>query len=190
VFNQVGKPATSSTFPICPAALLQDIGVLVAADSEIQTDAQKSEADTVGNWQKRDVTSTVDSGKTALDSVVTNVMAMVGIIITSGFSIWTTRATDATSQLGSLALLASLTLGSATMFSSAVDLSVMDTSVRSVLFLKEVMINGEPSAHVQKRGLSRNVIGFMHKTVNTRRVRMRDLINMTNFWPLVFFDPA
>jgi hypothetical protein len=190
VFKQVGKPATSSTFPVCPAALLQDVGVLPAADSETLTDAQKSEADTVGNWQKRDVTSTVDSAKTALDGVVTNVMTMVGITITTGFSIWTTRTTDATSQLGSLALLASLTLGSAAMFSSAVDLSVMDTSFRNVLFLKEVMINGDASAHVQKRGSSRNVIGFMHKTVKTRRVRMRDLINMTDFWPLVFFGPA
>jgi hypothetical protein len=190
VFKQVGKPATSSTFPICPAALLQDVGVLPAADSEILTDAQKSEADTVGNWQKRDVTSTVESGKTALDGVVANIMTMVGIIITTGFSVWTSRATDSTSQLGSLALLASLTLGSAAMFSSAVDLSVMDTSFRNVLFLKEVMINGDASAHVQKRGSSRNVIGFMHKTVKTRRVRMRDLINMTDFWPLVFFGPA
>jgi hypothetical protein len=190
VFKQVGKPTTSSTFPICPAALLQDVGVLPAADSEILTDAQKSEADTVGNWQKRDVTSTVESGKTALDGVVANIMTMVGIIITTGFSVWTSRATDSTSQLGSLALLASLTLGSAAMFSSAVDLSVMDTSFRNVLFLKEVMINGDASAHVQKRGSSRNVIGFMHKTVKTRRVRMRDLINMTDFWPLIFFGPA
>lgn len=190
VFKQVGKPATSSTFPICPAALLQDVGVLPAADSEILTDAQKSEADTVGNWQKRDVTSTVESGKTALDGVVANIMTMVGIIITTGFSVWTSRATDSTSQLGSLALLASLTLGSAAMFSSAVDLSVMDTSFRNVLFLKEVMIDGDASAHVQKRGSSRNVIGFMHKTVKTRRVRMRDLINMTDFWPLIFFGPA
>jgi len=73
---------------------------------------------------------------------VANVMTMVGIIITTGFSVWTTKSSSATesTQLGSLALLASLSLGAAAMFSSAVDLSVMETSFRNVLFLKEVMI--------------------------------------------------
>jgi hypothetical protein len=190
VFKQVGKPANSATFPIFPATLVHDVGNIAAAESEDLTDTQKSEAVTVGDWQKRDVTSTVESARTALDSVIVNVMTMLGIIITSGFSVWTSKATAATSQLGSLALLASLTLASAAMFSSAVDLSIMDTSFRNVLFLKEVMINGEASAHVQKRSSRRKVLGFMHKTVQTRTMKITDLVKLTGFWPLLLFGPA
>ncbi|KIX03186.1 uncharacterized protein Z518_06738 [Rhinocladiella mackenziei CBS 650.93] len=191
-FRELGKPAANPAYAICPATLLQDVDVVPIADKETMTDTQQSEARTVGDWQKRDITSAVDSGRTALDGVVANVMTMVGIVITTGFSGWTTRPTDGTvsSQLGSLALLASLTLGAAAMFSSAIDLSVMLTSFRNILFLKEVLLNGEASGHVQKRASNRKVVGFTHKTVTPRPLGLRDLAISASFWPLVIFGPA
>jgi hypothetical protein len=87
---------------------------------------------------------------------------------------------DSTTQLGSLALLASLTLGTGAIFSSAIELSVMNTSFRNVLFLKEVMINGQASAHVRKRARKKNIIGFTHNTVLIKAVRMMDFVKSTS----------
>jgi hypothetical protein len=110
VFKQVGKPASSDSFPVHPACLLQDVGKMEPVKSEELSDTQKSEAGTVAAWQKRDITLCVDAGKLALDRTVTNVMTMLGVTISTGFSVWTARSVE-NSQLGSMALLASLTLG-------------------------------------------------------------------------------
>jgi hypothetical protein len=192
VFRELGKAAANATYSVCPAALVQDVGVLPVADKDLLTDTQMSEARTVGDWQKRDITSAVESGRTALDGVVANVMTMVGIVITTGFSVWTSMPADGSvgSQLGSLALLASLTLGAAAMFSSAIDLSVMLDSFRNILFLKEIMLNGEASGHVQKRASNKTIVGFTHQTVKARPLKVRDLATTTSFWTLVFFGPA
>ncbi|KIW14277.1 hypothetical protein PV08_07059 [Exophiala spinifera] len=192
LFRELGKAAASTTYSVCPATLLQDVGVVPVSDKETLTDSQMSEARTVGDWQKRDITSTVESGRSALDGIVANVMTMVGIVITTGFSVWTTRPTSGTvsSQLGSLALLASLTIGAAAMFSSAIDLSVMLDSFRNVLFLKEVMLNGEASGHVQKRASRKKILGFTHKTVTPRPLRIKDLCTFTSVWSLIVFGPA
>jgi hypothetical protein len=193
VFRQVGKPASSLKFPEYEAKLLQDIDIpentIPPADPRL-TDLRKGGVETVNDWQKREIASTMEAGKTALDRVVTNVMTKVGITITTGFSVWTSSTSSESSQLGSLALLASLTLGAGAMFSSAIELSVMDDSFRNVLFLKEVMINGQAAAHVEKRALKRRVISFTHNTVKTTPVRMRDLARYTGFWRILLFGPA
>lgn len=192
VFRELGKAAANATYSVRPVTLFQDVGVMPVADKDILSDTQMSEARTVGDWQKRDISSTVESGKTALDGVVANVMTMVGIVITTGFSVWTSRPADGSvsSQLGSLALLASLTIGAAAMFSSAIDLSVMLDSFRNILFLKEVMLNGEASGHVQKRASNKTIVGFTHQTVKARPLKVRDLATRTSFWTFVFFGPA
>jgi hypothetical protein len=172
---------------------LHDTGVhedaIPSADPK-STNSRKGGIETVSDWQKREINSTVESGGLALDRIVTNVMTIVGITITTGFSVWTSSTSSETSQLGSLALLASLTLGTGAMFSSAIELSVMDDSFRNVLFLKEVMINGQAASHVEKRALRKTATGFTHNTVSTKPVRMRDLARHTGFWSLLLFGPG
>ncbi|RYP02870.1 hypothetical protein DL765_010664 [Monosporascus sp. GIB2] len=189
VFKQVGKPSSSDFFPVFPTCLLQDIGKLDPVTKEELSDTQKSEAATVATWQKRDITSCVEAGKVALDRTVTNVMTMLGVIISTGFSGWTARNVE-TSQLGSMALLASLTLGVGAMFGGAVELSVMDASFRNVLFLKEVMINGDASAHVSKAPSKKRTLGFSHGTVGMKRVGVRSLMRLSSVATFLLFGPA
>jgi hypothetical protein len=68
---------------------------------------------------------------------------MTGIIISTGCIVWTAALqNNQDNQLGSLALLASLSLGVAAMFTSAVQLNILNSSFRQILLLKEVKING------------------------------------------------
>jgi hypothetical protein len=193
VLRQVGKPAGSPVFPAYETKLLQDVGLpenTIPLPNPKLSDSRKGAIDTVSDWQKREINSVVESGKVALDRIVTNVMTIVGITITTGFSAWTSSTSSESSQLGSLALLASLTLGTGAMFSSAIELSIMNDSFRNVLFLKELMINGQAASHVEKRALKKTVIGFTHNTVKTRPVRMRELARYTGFWGLLLFGPG
>jgi hypothetical protein len=66
----------------------------------------------------------------------------------------------------------------------------MDSSFTNVLYLKEVMINGQASAHVTKRPSNKRVIGFAHKSVDKKAVRVRDLARFSNLWSLLIFGPA
>ncbi|KAI1956682.1 hypothetical protein LOZ58_006184 [Ophidiomyces ophidiicola] len=194
VFRKVGKPATSSTFPPYENCVLK--GGIAPKASDVTKDSLPEEdqgaINTVSGWQKQEISSTVQAGSIALERVITNVVTIVGITITTGFAAWTSIASagDSTTQLGSLALLASLTIGSGAMFSSAVELSVMDTSFRNVLFYKELMINGQATAHVQKRAKKKNVVGFTHNTVQMGRVGFIELAKFTKLWALLVFGPA
>ena len=194
VLKQVGKPAKSDTFPAIEGCYLKDVSVSQPEmnTGTVNTNEDMSAITTVNSWQTREVNSTIEAGKTALERVVTNVMTMLGITITTGFSGWTSVSStvDSTSQLGSLALLASLTLGAGAMFSSAIDLSVMVSSFRNVLFLKEVMINGQALAYVQKRHSKRTSIGFTQGSVTMRPVRTRDLAKSNHLWSLILFGSA
>jgi hypothetical protein len=189
VFKQIGKPASSDSFPVYSACLLQDVGNIDPVTVEQLSDTQKSEAKTVASWQKRDVTSCVEAGKVALERTITNVIAIMGVTISTGFSVWTTRTVE-NSQLGSMALLASLILGAGAMFSSVVELSVTDASFRNVLFLKEVMINGEASAHVTKRPSQKRPLGFSHGTVKMERVGIRELMRLSKIGRFMVFGPG
>lgn len=194
VLKQVGKLARSDTFPPIEGCYLKDVSVSQPQmnTGPVNTNEDMGAITTMNGWQRREVDSTMEAGKTALERVVTNVMTMLGITITTGFSGWTSVlvTTDSTSQLGSLALLASLTLGAGAMFSSAIDLSVMVSSFRNVLFLKEVMINGQALAHVQKRRSKITSIGFTQGSVTMRPVRVRDLAKSSHLWSLIFFGSA
>jgi len=194
VFRQVGKPSTSSTFPVSPALLEQDVGQVQMATEEHLSDVQRSEAGTVGDWQQKDYSSCITAASSALASVILHITTIVGITITTGFSVWTTTVESTTesteSQLGSLALLASLTVGAGAMFTSAIHLNVLDAAFKNVLFLKEVMINGESSSHISKRVLKRRIIGFTHNSIEFKTVGMIDLMKLSSFWSLIIFGPA
>ncbi|WEW60908.1 hypothetical protein PRK78_006396 [Emydomyces testavorans] len=196
VFRKTGKPAASPVFPPYANCRLKGMGPLGSVDptkdSPQKSDEDQGALDTVITWQKSEISSTVQAGSAALERVITNVMTIVGITITTGFAPWTsiTSSGDSTIQLGSLGLLASLTIGSGAMFSSAVELSVMNSSFRNVLFYKEVMINGQATAHVQKRAKTKNVVGFTHNTVKMKRIGLLELTKFTKLWALIVFGPA
>lgn len=193
IFRQVGKPAASPTFPPFKGCRLRGSSLenKEAEDTE-PANGEIGAINTISDWQKREISTTVTAGEIALERVMTNVMAMVGISITTGFAVWTSMAsaTDSTTQLGSLALLASLTIGTGAMFSSAVELSVMDTSFRNVLFFKELLINGQAAAHVQKRARKKDIIGFTHGTIPAEAVKFMDLARSSKAWNVLLFGPA
>jgi hypothetical protein len=199
IFKHVGKPASSSTFPEYDAVLVHEAmttseceqpGETKPAAEPRSSNKLKDALGTVTDWQRAEVSSCVEAGKVALERCVTNLMTMVAIIVTSGFSVWTSQANSESSQLGSLALLASLSLGTGAMFSSGVELSVMDTSFKNLLFLKEIMINGKASEHILKRTSKTRIIGFTHGTVKARPVLIRDLAKVSGFWGFLLFGPA
>ncbi|EAS27934.1 uncharacterized protein CIMG_09138 [Coccidioides immitis RS] len=196
VFRKIGKPDTSPNFPPYENCRLKETRALKSADPT-ETSATPAEEDegavnTVTRWQKQEISSTVQAASVALERVITNVVSIVGITITTGFATWTTISDggDSTTQLGSLALLASLTIGSGAMFSSAIELSVMETSFRNVLFYKEVLINRQATAHVQKRAKKKDVVGFTHNTVDMKTVGVLELARFTKLWALIIFGPA
>jgi hypothetical protein len=77
------------------------------------------------------------ASRETLDRVIANAMILLSITLSSGFSAWTSaQVTENTpnkfssSQLGSLALMASLALSAAAMLASALQLSVLEVSPR------------------------------------------------------------
>jgi hypothetical protein len=92
---------------------------------------------TLSTSQKLARETAVYSSEKSLERVTANAMVMLGITISSGFSGWiSTQMTDQspnnalTTQVGSLALLASLCLGVAAMFTSAMHLSIWRLRLR------------------------------------------------------------
>ncbi|KAN0087022.1 hypothetical protein V8E54_000710 [Elaphomyces granulatus] len=113
---------------------------------------------TMETTQKIERDTARQAARDALDRVIANAMILMSITVSTGFSAWTSAQVTgntpnnfASSQLGSLALLASLALGAATMFASALQLSVLEASFRAILSLKEVRINGLAVEHYKKR---------------------------------------
>jgi len=93
--------------------------------------------------------------------------------VSSGFSSWTSSQIAVNSpnnfnsqQIGSLALLASLSLGAAAMFTSAMHLSVMESSFATILSLKETKINGRAVEHYKKRSATDAMLSFVNHHAN------------------------
>lgn len=196
LFRKIGKPSSSPTFPPYENCQLKGVEDLTSADSakgpSASADEDEGAVNTVDVWQRAEIQSTVQAGVVALERVITNVVTIVGITITTGFASWTSISDtgDSTTQLGSLALLASLTIGTGAMFSSAIELSVMATSFRNVLFYKEIMINRQATAYVQKRAKKKNIVGFTHETVKMKRVGLKELAGFAKPWALMVFGPG
>ncbi|EXJ53685.1 uncharacterized protein A1O5_13137 [Cladophialophora psammophila CBS 110553] len=129
--------------------------------------AVKAALATIEKAQEDERDAARDAAKLALDRVMSNVMIVTGIILSSGFSSWTSnQATENTpnnfnsQQIGSLALLTSLSLGAAAMFTSAMHLSVMESSFNTILSLKETKINGQAVDHYKKRSSTSSALSF------------------------------
>lgn len=155
---------------------------------------------TLGAAQKSERNEATNSVRKALERVVSNAMVMMGVTLSTGFSAWTAQqSTENTpnnfnsSLIGSLALLASLSLGAATMFTSALHLSIMDSSYRTILSLKETKINGYAVDHYKKRRAQQVPLSFTSGTVPTSKVRFVDILAVNrwrNFFGVVFLGPA
>ncbi|KAI9857218.1 MAG: hypothetical protein M1813_008580 [Trichoglossum hirsutum] len=139
-------------------------------------------------------TSAEKAIETALERTIANALTLVGITISSGFSVWTSRLTNSDSMtLGSLALLASLSFGVGSMFTSSVQLGILNNSYGVVLMLKEVIINMHEVEHIKKRTPTTRPISFTQGTINPQRARLRDLVIATplrKILHLLLFGPA
>ena len=172
------------------------------ADQEDEEDPRdmRSALATLSAAQLSERTAATDSVRKALERVISNAMVMMGVTLSTGFSSWTTQQnTENTpnnfnsSLIGSLALLASLSLGAATMFTSALHLSIMDSSYRTILSLKETKINGHAMDHYKKRRAREVPLSFTGGTVPPSKVRFVDIFTANrwrNFFGVIFLGPA
>ena len=155
---------------------------------------------TLEKAQKHERETATESALTALDRVIANAMVMMGVTLASGFSSWTARqVTDntpnnfAAAQIGSLALLASLSLGASTMFASAMHLTMLCSSYETILSLKETKINGQAVDHYKKRQSFDAVLSFSRGTVPISHVSFCEILstnNLRNSLGMSFLGPA
>ena len=143
---------------------------------------------TISKVQEHERQNCRDCADAALDRVVANGMIMVAIILASGFSVWS-KATGIFSdvQTGSLALLASFSLGGMAMFTSAVKITMANSSFKEILHFKEVRINGQAVKYTKKRVSVSMGVGFTYETVKARKVQLRDLVKITSFVDVPLF---
>ena len=142
---------------------------------------------TLEKSQKAERETAAESTRIALDRVIANAMVMMGVTLASGFSSWTARQlTDntpnnfAAAQIGSLALLASLSLGASTMFASAMHLTILSSSYETILSLKETKINGQAVDHYKKRQSFDTVLSFTRGTVPVSHVSFWEILSTNN----------
>ena len=155
-----------------------------------KADEVKEISTALANLEKAQTTEcerATESALTALDRVIANAMVMMGVTLTSSFSSWTARQlTDNTpnnftaAQIGSLALLASLSLGVSTMFASAMHLNILCSSYETILSLKEININGQAVDYYKKRQSSDAVLSFSRGTVPISHVSFCEILSMSN----------
>ena len=99
----------------------------------------------------------------------------------------------AAAQIGSLALLASLSLGASTMFASAMHLTILSSSYETILSLKETKINGQAVDHYKKRQSFDTVLSFTRGTVPVSHVSFCEILSTNSlhtFLSTSFLGPA
>ena len=171
-----------------PRSLIDDTPPTRVSDLEADDPKEVSAAlATLGNAQKHERETATESALTALDRVIANAMVMMGVTLASGFSSWTARQVTnntpnnfAAAQIGSLALLASLSLGASTMFASAMHLTILCSSYETILSLKETKINGQAVDHYKKRQSFDAVLSFSRGTVPISHVSFCEILSTNN----------
>ena len=171
-------------------------GSAISTTSGQLLDAQmefKAAMDTIHDMQTSERNKATIAGECALERIIASGMLLLSINISSGFLIWSTTTAD--EALGSLGLLSFLSLGIATMYTSAVQLTILNSAYDQIVYMKEIMINGQAVNFVKKRLPSRRVIGFTgtQKTVKPRRVSVWDFVRATSLngvLCLLLFGPA
>lgn len=171
---------------------VQEVGQ-VSNPTTLQDDPNELRAAlaTIDSAQKAERVTAMTASGLALDRVIANAMVMMSITLSSGFACWTsTQLSDdspnntTTSQVGSLALLASLSLGGAAMFTSAMHLNIMSSAFRTIVSLKETKINGLAIDHYRKQRSGGPVgsaqdelkaVSFTQNTIPLAEITFRDL---------------
>lgn len=163
-FKEIEKANTSVTSGTYNARLAHEQST---QESGSQSDAEKIKAlreavatlDDVAKTERNHITT---KSNEALARITANAITASSIIISYGFAVWTSRLESAgTSTLGSLALLASLSIGVGSMYTSAVDLSLLNAGFETISWLKEIKINGLAIDHINKQKWTNNAVGFI-----------------------------
>jgi hypothetical protein len=183
--HEVPSPEKTSIPHVVEAAPVLSAPIKSGAHLEDERELRDA-VGTISKIQERERENCIAAVDAALDRVVVNGMLMVGIIIASGFSTWSTSISRDI-QAGSLALLASLSLGGAAMFTSAVKVTMANSSFMEMLYLKEVKINRQSVEYNKKRVSAYSGVGFTYETVKARTVRPHDLIKITGFVDMLLF---
>ena len=116
----------------------------------------------ISNIQESQRRNVHESSTKALDLIIANAVLMLGISLSTTFSVWTaTNLSDNTStQIGSLALLTSATLGLTGLVKSATSLGDVNDCFTEILRLKELKINGQAINFTQKRKMHARPVSF------------------------------
>ena len=157
------------------------------ADRELKT-----AVDSLSGVQKTEREKATIAGNLALDRVIASGMLTLAVNISCGFLAWS-NATGADETLGSLGLLGSLSLGMASMYTSAVQLNILNSSFKEILYLKEIKINGQALTFAKKRPSPRRVIGLAQGDTMPSRVGIRDVVgalSVKDVFCLLLFGPA
>jgi hypothetical protein len=152
----------------------------------------KTALDSLSQVQKTERSKATISGDLALERIIASGMLILAVNISCGFLAWS-NATQSDETLGSLGLLGSLSLGMASMYTSAVHLNILNSSFKEILYLKEIKINGQALNFFKKRPSPRQVIGLAQGTKMPWRVGMWDIIGALNIKDVVcllLFGPA
>ncbi|KAF5131520.1 hypothetical protein E5D57_007875 [Metarhizium anisopliae] len=98
----------------------------------------------------------------ALDLVLFNIVTALGICVTQAFSAWTKRplAYNSSTQIGSVALVASVLLGMSSMFRSALHLSTAEQAYHQLLDLKEIKTNLKALEYANGHSFRDQIVGF------------------------------
>ncbi|KFA63830.1 hypothetical protein S40285_10216 [Stachybotrys chlorohalonatus IBT 40285] len=194
----IGNPGPQPQRALSPASST----TLTRGDSDLSSVGTKSMQDdselrlalgTINNSQRTERETATEASRLALDRVLANTMVMMAVTLSSGFASWTssqfndeTPNNTTTTQIGSLALLGSLSLGAASMFSSAMHLNIMTSSFRTILSLKETKINGLALDHYRK---TRTGAAYASTAANLKPVSFtdRDSVPLANVELADFF---
>ncbi|EWC43546.1 hypothetical protein DRE_01433 [Drechslerella stenobrocha 248] len=148
----IGSPITSPTRPSLSTSPISPVSGSLTIASTLTNNSGGSSTPTIDDQaelraalatidaaQKTERATATEASTLALDRVIGNAMVMMGVTLSSGFASWTSsQLTDnspnntTTNSIGSLALLASLTLGAAAMFTSAMHLDVMASAFATI----------------------------------------------------------
>ncbi|KAI1871524.1 uncharacterized protein JN550_004518 [Neoarthrinium moseri] len=127
----------------------------------------------------------------AADRVAANVLVILGIILATGLSPWTSnQLVDSTStQLGSYALLLSTGTGLTAMMTSTAHLDTMKDTASSILRLAESTLERKDAhtLHPQRHGIDMEFTMAAHKYSS---ITLRSLFNISNPIWSIFFGPA
>ncbi|KFG86415.1 hypothetical protein MANI_002389 [Metarhizium anisopliae] len=163
--------------------------------SQTQKDNLAAAQKQVGNDQEKlrtDIYSAVDK---TLDSVLINIVTMLGICIAQAFSTWTAQPLidNSSTQIGSLALVASALTGIASMFRSVLHMGTATKAFNQLLSLKEIKINRQTIEYVERRPYRNEIVGFCNGYLQTRRITISDLFRIpsgTAMLLAVLFSPV